>query len=146
MWGTQIFCLLTTDWYTHTSINKLNNIYFCRLVFEFTATGGIITSSNIKTQRLLDYNTHVDYFMLLSRTAFVIFTVYYMCLEFYEMYHFRTNYFKLFWNWIDLILVVVSIYILGCDKQALIFRLNFTIDFYNYSSMFSKLCMNLLLW
>ena len=52
-----------------------------RLVFEFPATGGLITSSSFRTVKLLRYVTPFDYFVMACEWIFAFFVLYYIVEE-----------------------------------------------------------------
>lgn len=76
---------------------------------EFPHTGGVIPKSNINVVRLISDMTLSDIILLVMEFVIVVFTMYFTCEELYEMYYFKVDYVKSFWNWLDLILVIVSI-------------------------------------
>jgi hypothetical protein len=48
-----------------------------RLISEFPATGGVISSSLFRTVKLIRYVTPMDYFVLACEIIFGVFIVYY---------------------------------------------------------------------
>ena len=57
----------------------------CRLVCEFPATGGAVTSWNINVLKLLRYVTATDYFVLACESLFILFVLYYVVEEVLEV-------------------------------------------------------------
>lgn len=57
----------------------------CSLLCEFPATGGAVTSWNIRTLKLLRYVTAVDYFVLACECLFILFILYYIVEEVLEV-------------------------------------------------------------
>lgn len=56
-----------------------------RLLVEFPATGGALTSWQFRTVKLLRYVTGWDYFVLACECIFVVFLVYYTIEEVLEV-------------------------------------------------------------
>lgn len=87
------------------------NLSCFRLIMEFPPSGGVVPMSRFHIQKLLRYHSSFEYVLLINHIIFFAFCVYYLCEELYEMNYFRWNYAKSFWNWMDLVIVVVSIYV-----------------------------------
>lgn len=80
-----------------------------RLVWEFPATGGILTSHSFRTVKLIRYQTPIElYIVFPSEIIFIVFTVYYLIQELLEMYHvgFPDYLFDL-WSWLDVTILIV---------------------------------------
>lgn len=60
-------------------------IFLHRLLFEFPAVGGLLTSSIFRTVKLIRYVTTFDYFILVCEIIFVAFIVYYTIEEILEV-------------------------------------------------------------
>ena len=65
------------------TVYNANINLFCvvKLVVEFPATGGAISSSDFRTVKLIRYVTIKDYFIMACEFIFVLFIVYYMVEE-----------------------------------------------------------------
>jgi hypothetical protein len=63
-----------------------------RLIFEFPAVGGLITSSIFRTVKLIRYVQAFDYFVLTCEILFLIMIIYYTIEEILEV---RFIFFKL---------------------------------------------------
>jgi hypothetical protein len=63
---------------------KIISDYF-RLIFEFPAVGGLITSSIFRTVKLIRYVQSFDYFVLACEIFFVLFIIYYTIEEILEV-------------------------------------------------------------
>jgi hypothetical protein len=63
-----------------------------RLIFEFPAVGGLITSSIFRTVKLIRYVQAFDYFVLACEILFLIMIIYYTIEEILEV---RFIFFKL---------------------------------------------------
>ncbi|XP_074647871.1 polycystin-2-like isoform X2 [Tubulanus polymorphus] len=93
------------------TVYNANINLFCvvRLVFEFPATGGAITSSVFRTVKLIRYATALDHFVLVCECIFVLFIIYYSIEEIIEIKKHKFSYFKSFWNILDVIVIIISI-------------------------------------
>ncbi len=79
-----------------------------RLVYEFSPTGGVFPSSNFRTVKLLRYVTPWDYFILACELIFASFVAYYVIEEILEIITHKFRYFKVIWNIMDLVVLIVS--------------------------------------
>lgn len=84
-------------------------MYIFRLLVEFPATGGVVTSWQFQTVRLIRYMSSWDYFVGLCEVAFSLFILYYVVEEVLEIRIHRLHYFKSLWNCLDVLIVVVGI-------------------------------------
>ncbi|CBY18963.1 unnamed protein product [Oikopleura dioica] len=84
---------------------------FCvvKLVAEFPATGGVITSQKFSTVKLLKLKEGYDYFILATEIIYIAFIIYYCVEEFLEIKLHKGAYFKGFWNIVDLIVIFLSL-------------------------------------
>nr|XP_040042074.1 polycystin-2 [Gasterosteus aculeatus aculeatus] len=88
---------------------NINLFCIARLLVEFPATGGVVTSWQFQTVRLIRYVSSWDYFVGLCEVAFCLFIVYYMVEEVLEVRIHRLHYFKSLWNCLDVLIVVLSV-------------------------------------
>nr|XP_020018913.1 polycystic kidney disease 2-like 2 protein isoform X2 [Castor canadensis] len=105
------------------SLYNANVNLFCiiRLVAEFPATGGILTSWQFYSVKLLRYVSYYDYFIASCEITFCIFLFVFTTQELKKMKEFKFAYFKSVWNWLELLLLLlcfmaVSFYIY-CNSQ-----------------------------
>ncbi|XP_023591341.1 polycystin-2-like protein 2 isoform X4 [Trichechus manatus latirostris] len=91
------------------SLYNANVNLFCiiRLVAEFPATGGILTSWQFYSVKLLRYVSYYDYFIASCEITFCIFLIVFTTQEVKKMKEFKSAYFKSIWNWIELLLLVL---------------------------------------
>uniref|UniRef100_A0A8C9FY55 Polycystin cation channel PKD1/PKD2 domain-containing protein n=1 Tax=Pavo cristatus TaxID=9049 RepID=A0A8C9FY55_PAVCR len=82
---------------------------FSRLVVEFPATGGALTSYQIHSVKLLRYVSYYDYFLASCEVAFCLFIVTFIIQEAIEITRLKMKYFRSAWNWLDMLLIAVSI-------------------------------------
>uniref|UniRef100_A0A7N8YEG1 Polycystin-2 n=1 Tax=Mastacembelus armatus TaxID=205130 RepID=A0A7N8YEG1_9TELE len=105
------------------SVYNGNINLFCivRLLAEFPATGGVVTSSQFQTVRLVRYVSSWDYFVGVCEVAFCIFILYYVVEEVLEIRIHRLHYFKSLWNCLDVLIVlsVVAI-IMNITRTAMV--------------------------
>ncbi|KAJ8336193.1 hypothetical protein SKAU_G00395360 [Synaphobranchus kaupii] len=92
------------------SVYNANVNLFCivRLVAEFPATGGAVTSSQFQTVRLIRYVSSWDYFIATCEITFCLFILYYMVEEALEIRIHRMLYFRNLWNCLDVLIVMMS--------------------------------------
>ncbi|NXI48989.1 PK2L2 protein, partial [Chloroceryle aenea] len=93
------------------SMYNANVNLFCviRLVVEFPATGGALTSSNIYSVKLFRYVTYYDYFLAFCEIIFCLFIITFIIQESIKIVKLKKHYFRNAWNWLELLLLVVSI-------------------------------------
>ncbi|OBS80954.1 hypothetical protein A6R68_20850, partial [Neotoma lepida] len=91
------------------SLYNANVNLFCviRLVAEFPATGGLLTSWQFYSVKLLRYNTRYDYFIASCEIIFCIFLFVFITQELRKLNEFKSAYFKSIWNWLELLLLVL---------------------------------------
>lgn len=82
--------------------------YF-RLVFEFPPTGGVITSHHFHTIKLLRYLTVFDHVILGLEFVHLAFIIFYILEEIREILYLKWSYLKLFWSYVDITIIVVSL-------------------------------------
>ncbi|TSK22501.1 Polycystin-2 [Bagarius yarrelli] len=93
------------------SVYNGNINLFCiiRLLVEFPATGGAVTSWQFQTVRLVRYVSSWDYFVGLCEVIFCFFVLYYLVEEVLEIRLHRLHYFKSLWNCLDVLIVMLSV-------------------------------------
>ncbi|XP_074521511.1 polycystin-2 isoform X1 [Halichoeres trimaculatus] len=88
---------------------NINLFCIARLLVEFPATGGVLTSWEFQTVRLIRYMSSWDYFVGVCEVAFCLFILYYVVEEVLEIRIHRLHYFKSPWNCLDVLIVVLSV-------------------------------------
>ncbi|XP_067161163.1 polycystin-2-like protein 2 [Apteryx mantelli] len=93
------------------SMYNANVNLFCiiRLVVEFPATGGVLTSSHIYSVKLLRYVTYYDYFLASCEITFCLFVITFIIQAAIKIAKLKTEYFRSVWNWLDILVVMISI-------------------------------------
>ncbi|KAM5298205.1 polycystin-2-like protein 2 [Ctenodactylus gundi] len=91
------------------SLYNANVNLFCviRLVAEFPATGGLLTSWQLYSVKLLRYVSYYDYFLASCEITFCIFLIIFTTQELRKMKESKSAYFKSIWNWLELLLLVL---------------------------------------
>ncbi|XP_032106261.1 polycystic kidney disease 2-like 2 protein isoform X1 [Sapajus apella] len=91
------------------SLYNANVNLFCiiRLVAEFPATGGIVTSWQFYSVKLLRYVSYYDYFIASCEIIFCIFLFVFTTQEVKKIKEFKSDYFKSIWNWLELLLLLL---------------------------------------
>ncbi|XP_072813098.1 polycystin-2-like protein 2 isoform X3 [Vicugna pacos] len=132
------------------SLYNANVNLFCiiRLVAEFPATGGIITSWQFYSVKLLRYVSYYDYFIAACEIAFCIFLFVFTIQELQKIKEFKSAYFKSIWNWLELLLLVIfkfisfnktmsqlSTTLSRCIKDIVGFAIMFFIIFFAYAQL-----------
>uniref|UniRef100_A0A8C1Z205 Polycystin-2 n=1 Tax=Cyprinus carpio TaxID=7962 RepID=A0A8C1Z205_CYPCA len=114
------------------SVYNGNVNLFCivRLLVEFPATGGAVTSWQFQTVRLIRYVSSWDYFVGMCEVAFCLFVLYYLVEEVLEIRLHRLRYFKSLWNCLDVLIVlsVPAIIMNICRTSAVSHRLHFLLE------------------
>lgn len=88
---------------------NINLFCIARLLVEFPATGGVVTSWQFQTVRLIRYVSSWDYFVGVCEVAFCLFVLYYVVEEVLEIRIHRLHYFKSLWNCLDVFIVALSV-------------------------------------
>ncbi|KAM3939232.1 polycystin-2 isoform 2-T2 [Leptodactylus fuscus] len=99
------------------TVYNANINLFCivRLLAEFPATGGLDTSWQFQTVKLIHYVSTFDYFLAACEIAFCIFILYYIVEEFLEIRNHRLHYFHSLWNCLDFVIIVLSVVAMGIN-------------------------------
>lgn len=97
------------------TIYNANMNYFCiiKLIAEFPPTGGIIPSVVFRPVKLIRYTSTSDYIVMATEVLFCLFIIYYIVEEILEIKKNGCEYFKEFWNIIDIIVIVISICVIA---------------------------------
>ncbi|NXJ87642.1 PK2L2 protein, partial [Corythaixoides concolor] len=106
-WFTRGTRVVFIDFSTYNA--NVNLFCIIRLVVEFPATGGALTSSQIYSLKLLRYITYYDYFLAFCEITFCLFIITFIIQETTKIAKLKKEYFRRAWNWLDLLLLVVSI-------------------------------------
>ncbi|PAA56728.1 hypothetical protein BOX15_Mlig009305g2 [Macrostomum lignano] len=93
------------------TVYNANINLFCviKLIAEFPATGGGFTSWEFRTVKLLRYVEPIDYFVLACECIFMLFICYYIVEEIIEIKRHKLAYFSSFWNWLDIVVIVIAL-------------------------------------
>jgi len=93
------------------TVYNANINLFCvvRLVVEFPATGGAVSSWQFRTVKLIRYVTTYDYFLLACEVLYVLFISYYIVEEVLEIKKLKCSYFKSVWNCLDVLVIFLSV-------------------------------------
>ena len=92
------------------TLYNANLNYFCiiKFNFEFPPTGGIISTGDYKTVKLLRYITKSDYALMGAEFIFAFMVLYYFVEEVMEIKNNKLAYFTSFWNCLDVFVILVS--------------------------------------
>ncbi|XP_008689795.1 polycystic kidney disease 2-like 2 protein isoform X2 [Ursus americanus] len=114
------------------SLYNANVNLFCiiRLVAEFPATGGIITSWQFYSVKLLRYVSYYDYIIASCEITFCIFLIVFTTQEAQKVREFKSAYFKSVWNWLELLLLVVNL-LKNTEKYSDFYFLAYWHTYYN---------------
>ncbi|XP_019902754.1 polycystic kidney disease 2-like 1 protein isoform X2 [Esox lucius] len=84
---------------------------FCviTLLVEFPATGGAITSYQIRTVKLIRYISTWDYFIMGCESVFCLFILYYIVEETLELRIHGFSYFSSIWNTLDVVVILLAV-------------------------------------
>ncbi|XP_075240258.1 polycystin-2-like [Convolutriloba macropyga] len=78
------------------------------LVIEFSAQGDGYPFEQMKTLRLYPYMSSAGYLVLVCQLAYLAFLIYYMYVEAKEVKQLKWGYLKQFWNWVEIIIIILS--------------------------------------
>uniref|UniRef100_A0A7N6BW39 Polycystin-2 n=1 Tax=Anabas testudineus TaxID=64144 RepID=A0A7N6BW39_ANATE len=99
---------------------NINLFCIARLLVEFPATGGVLTSSQFQTVRLIRYVSSWDYFVGVCEVAFCLFVLYYVVEEVLEIRIHRLHYFKSLWNCLDVLILCGVAIIMNITRTAMV--------------------------
>ena len=93
------------------TVYNANINLFCviNFLFEFPATGGVLSSSTFNSVKLLRYVSSFDYILMACECVYILFIIYYIIEEILEISKLKCVYFKGTWNKLDLFVVFLSI-------------------------------------
>ncbi|XP_001370448.2 polycystin-2 [Monodelphis domestica] len=99
------------------SVYNANINLFCvvRLLVEFPATGGVITSWQFQPVKLIHYISTFDFFLATCEITFCFFILYYIVEEILEIRIHKLHYFRSFWNCLDIVIIALSIVAIGIN-------------------------------
>ncbi|XP_007473717.1 polycystic kidney disease 2-like 2 protein isoform X3 [Monodelphis domestica] len=132
------------------SVYNANVNLFCiiRLVAEFPATGGVLTSWTFNSVKLLRYVSYFDYFIASCEIIFCIFIITFIIQEIKKIKEHKYAYFKSIWNLLELLLLVIfkfisfnetmsqlSTTLSRCIKDIIAFAIMFFIIFFAYAQL-----------
>ncbi|XP_074739603.1 polycystin-2-like protein 2 [Strix uralensis] len=106
-WLTRGTRVVFIDFSTYNA--NLNLFCVIKLVAEFPATGGALTSSHIYSVKLLRYVTYYDYFLASCEIVFCLFIITFIIQEAIKMVELKKEYFRSAWNWLELLLLGTSV-------------------------------------
>ncbi|NXP06043.1 PK2L2 protein, partial [Thinocorus orbignyianus] len=106
-WLTRGTRIVFIDFSTYNA--NINLFCVVRLVVEFPATGGALTSSHTYSVKLLRYVSYYDYFLASCEIAFCLFIITFIIQEAKKIITLKKKYFGSAWNCLDVLLLVVSI-------------------------------------
>ncbi|TPP55950.1 Polycystic kidney disease protein 2 [Fasciola gigantica] len=97
--------------FLHFSSYNPNLNLFCvaEILVESPGSGGLITASEFRSIKLIRYVTTFDYFVLACECIFLLFSLYYIVEEIMEISKHRLSYFTSVWNWLDIIIIALSL-------------------------------------
>nr|XP_040148098.1 polycystin-2 [Ictidomys tridecemlineatus] len=97
------------------SVYNANINLFCvvRLLVEFPATGGVVPSWQFQPVKLIRYVTTFDFFLAACEIIFCFFILYYVVEEILEIRIHKLQYFRSFWNCLDVVIIVLSVMAIG---------------------------------
>ncbi|XP_063713184.1 polycystin-2-like isoform X2 [Symsagittifera roscoffensis] len=92
------------------TVYNANINLFCviTLRLEFPPTGGAIPSWQFRTVKLIRYVSAFDRFVYLCEVLFILFIIYYIIEEVLEIQIHKINYFRGFWNILDIVIIALS--------------------------------------
>ncbi|XP_049771104.1 polycystin-2-like [Schistocerca cancellata] len=92
------------------TVYNANINLFCviKLLFEFPPTGGVLSSQDFTTMKLIRYVEPLDYAVMGFEFLFIFFVLFFTMEEVIEMMFFKLQYLFHFWNYIDLVILLLS--------------------------------------
>ncbi|UJR22497.1 hypothetical protein I4U23_025550 [Adineta vaga] len=99
---------------------SINLFSYIKLVFEMPLTGGIFPSHKIENRQLFRYVGARKYILIICEITIVIFTFIFLFVEIITIIKSKLKIFLSFWNWIDIILLIISIFLIIVNIYLLI--------------------------
>ncbi|CAF1047678.1 unnamed protein product [Adineta ricciae] len=99
---------------------SVNLFSYIKLVFEMPLTGGIFPSHKIENFQLFRYVGSKKYVLITCEATIVLFTIIFLLVEILTMIKLKLKIFLSFWNWIDMILLIISILLIIVNIYRLI--------------------------
>ncbi|XP_046991289.1 polycystin-2-like [Schistocerca americana] len=92
------------------TVYNANINLFCviKLLFEFPPTGGVLSSHDFTTMKLIRYVEPLDYAVMGFEFLFIFFVLFFTMEEVIEMMFFKLQYLFHFWNYIDLVILLLK--------------------------------------
>lgn len=87
---------------------NINVICSAKLTIEILPTGSLVSSTDFRVMKERSISTLTDYVWTLFAVAFFLQIAFYTYHEVREMIQHRLEYFKSFWNWIDISIIVIA--------------------------------------
>ncbi|XP_047108772.1 polycystin-2-like [Schistocerca piceifrons] len=91
------------------TVYNANINLFCviKLLFELPPTGGVLSSHDFTTMKLIRYVEPLDYAVMGFEFLFIFFVLFFTMEEVIEMMFFKLQYLFHFWNYIDLVILLI---------------------------------------
>jgi len=93
-----------------TVYNAHVNIFtICTLVAEFLPTGSLFTSYRFEPVNLLGYSMDTAGFEIICQIIYLLYILFFIISEARELYKKRKEYFNSWWNWVEMMLIFLSV-------------------------------------
>lgn len=86
---------------------QVNLFAICNFVVEFLPTNGIVHYYSIKVARLYTYGGSTESFKIACQFFVLFFLVLFVYREGKNIYREKRKYFKAFWNWVELVMILL---------------------------------------
>uniref|UniRef100_A0A2K6MXH3 Polycystin-2-like protein 2 n=1 Tax=Rhinopithecus bieti TaxID=61621 RepID=A0A2K6MXH3_RHIBE len=114
---------------------------------KFPATGGILTSWQFYSVKLLRYVSYYDYFIASCEITFCIFLFVFTTQEVKKIKEFKSAYFKSIWNWLELLLLLLCFVAVSfntyCNVQIFLFLGQLLKSTEQYSDFYFLACWHI---
>jgi Polycystin cation channel len=99
---------------------NINLLCTSKLVVEVLPTGSVITSTKFQALKIRKLFSFFDYFILMIETLFVIQILLYSWLEGRQMSQMRRRYFYNFWNFVDILIILIAYFNIGVSIYQMV--------------------------
>ncbi|CAF0821104.1 unnamed protein product [Rotaria sordida] len=99
---------------------SVNLFSYIKFIFEMPLTGGIFPSYKIENKQLFRYITSTKYILIGCEIIIVTFTMTFIFIEIVKIIELRLKIFLNIWNWIDIILLIISILMIIANIRRLL--------------------------
>ncbi|KAI8505766.1 hypothetical protein Bbelb_161190 [Branchiostoma belcheri] len=96
-----------------TMYNAYVNLFSVTLALEMPVSGGVFPRADIQTVRLYNYTSQYTLYILACEILYIFMLVFYLYREVKELRQKKCQYFSEFWNWVEVLVALLSLCAVG---------------------------------